>query len=267
MEWHWPKDLEELARLLKEEGALIHAGGTAIREERIKSAVHVIDMSCLPLNYVKRQDGVWHIGATAVLNDIIDAFEGAHGDHLLVKALKNTATTPLRNRITVGGSVFLSPLWSNLMGPLLALEAEAEVVGKLNGTYKYEDLLSKKAEFQGSAVKEIKFSDKNIMYFFDRFARTATDYSAFTVTIVLAVETDVVKDAKIVVTGCKKIYERLSQAETKVIGKKLKELTPEDILEGANVEFADKPAGSGAYLAEVSKVFLCRGLEALGCAR
>ena len=77
MEWHWPKNLEELTRLLREEGALIHAGGTAIREERIKSAVHVIDMSCLPLNYVKKQDGVWHIGATAVLNDVIDVFEGA----------------------------------------------------------------------------------------------------------------------------------------------------------------------------------------------
>ena len=78
----------------EEEGALIHAGGTAIREERIKSAVHVIDMSCLPLNYVKKQDGVWHIGATAVLNDVIDVFEGAQVEHLLVKALKNTATTP-----------------------------------------------------------------------------------------------------------------------------------------------------------------------------
>jgi len=267
MEWHWPKNLEELTRLLREEGALIHAGGTAIREERIKSAVHVIDMSCLPLNYVKKQDGVWHIGATAVLNDVIDVFEGAQVDHLLVKALKNTATTPLRNRITVGGSVFLSPLWSNLMGPLLALDAEVEVVGKLNGTHKYEDLLSKKAEFHGSAISEVKFSDKNIIHYFDRFVRTTTDYSAFTVTIALAVEKDVVDDAKIIVTGCKKIYERLNQAEAKVIGKKLKELTPGDIFENVNVEFADKPAGSGAYLTEVSKVFLCRGLEALGCAR
>ena len=111
MEWHWPKDLEELTRLLKEEGALIHAGGTAIREERIKSAVHVIDMSCLPLNYVKRQDGVWHIGATAVLNDIIDVFEGAQVEHLLVKAFKEHCNNALEKPHYRGGKrLFVAPL-------------------------------------------------------------------------------------------------------------------------------------------------------------
>ena len=63
------------------------------------------------------------------------------------------------------------------MGPLLALDAEVEVVGKLNGTHKYEDLLSKRQSFT-EAHKEVKFSDKNIIHYFDRFARTTTDYSA-----------------------------------------------------------------------------------------
>jgi len=99
MEWYFPKSREELAELLKEEGILIHAGGTAIKEERIKSAKRVIDISSLPLNYIKKEGDIWRIGATATLGQVMDALES---DHLLVKALKCTATTPLRNRITVG---------------------------------------------------------------------------------------------------------------------------------------------------------------------
>ena len=56
MEWHWPKNLEELTRLLREEGALIHAGGTAIgKKGLIGSACHRHVLSAL--NYVKKQDG------------------------------------------------------------------------------------------------------------------------------------------------------------------------------------------------------------------
>ncbi|MBC7322132.1 MAG: FAD binding domain-containing protein [Acetomicrobium sp.] len=264
MEWYFPKSREELAELLKEEGILIHAGGTAIKEERIKSAKRVIDISSLPLNYIKKEGDIWRIGATATLGQVMDALES---DHLLVKALKCTATTPLRNRITMGGSVYLSPLWSNLMGPLLALEAEIEVLGRRQGTCKYEEFLSNRGKFQGCAVTEVRLPDVKLIGCFDRFARTATDYSALTVTIALSVKGESIRDAKVVVTGSKRVYDRLSGVEKALQGSRLEDVDAEGILRNVNVEFADKPAGSGAYLAEVSKVLLCRGLNALGSAR
>lgn len=265
MEWYFPKSLEELAELLKEEGVFIHAGGTAIKEERIKSAKRVIDISSLPLNYVKKDGDIWRIGAMATLSRVMDSLES---DHLLVKALKCTATTPLRNRITVGGSVFLSPLWSNFMGPLLALDAKLNVVGKLNGTYSYEEFLSNKAKFQGCAVTEVSFqADGSTCFFFDRFARTANDYSALTVTLGFSMKGDVVDEAKIIVTGCKKVYERLNAVEAGLEGKSLKAIDPDRLFDDVKLEFADKPAGSGPYLAEVARVLLMRGFDALASAR
>ena len=141
---------------------------------------------------------------------------------MLVKALKNTATTPLRNRITVGKRL-LSPLWSNLMGPLLALDAEVEVVGKLNGTHKYEDLLSKgrvsRKRNKGSKV-------------FDKISSiTLIDLLALQRITQLSPLLSLWRLKKMLLTARRsssrvvKIYERLNQAEAKVIGKKLKELT------------------------------------------
>jgi len=268
MEWYRPKSLEELTKLLSEDGALIHSGGTAIKEDRIKSASRVIDMSGLPLGYVKKEGNTWHVGATATLRDVIDVLGKEECFNPLVQALKCTATTPLRNRITVGGSVYLSPLWSNFMGPLLAMDAKLDVAGKLNGTYAYEEFLSNKAKFQGCVVTEVSFqADASTCFFFDRFARTANDYSALTVTLGLSIKDEVVDEAKIVVTGCKKVYDRLHAVEAGLKGKSLKAVDPERIFGDVEIEFADKPAGSGAYLAEVAKVLLARGFGALACVR
>lgn len=268
MEWYRPKSLEELTKLLGEDGVLIHSGGTAIKEDKIKSATKVVDLSSLSLRYVKKEGNNWHIGATATLRDVIDILGKEECFNPLVKALKCTATTPLRNRITVGGSVFLSPLWSNFMGPLLALDAKLNVVGKLNGTYSYEEFLSNKAKFQGCAVTEVSFqADGSTRFFFDRFARTANDYSALTVTLGFSMKGDVVDEAKIVVTGCKKVYERLDAVEAGLKGKSLKAIDPDRLFDDVKLEFADKPAGSGPYLAEVARVLLMRGFDALASAR
>ena len=57
---------------------------------------------------------------------------------MLAASLSQAASTPLRNRITLGGSLKDFPLWSNLYAPLIAIDAKVEIKGNKSGIYSVE---------------------------------------------------------------------------------------------------------------------------------
>ena len=89
----------------------------------------LVDVGKLGLDYVRIQAGTVRLGAGTTYAGAVRGLAAFDTCHPLVQALGSAATTPLRNRITVGGSVASFPYWSDLMGPLLALEAEVELTG------------------------------------------------------------------------------------------------------------------------------------------
>ena len=75
------------------------------------------------------------LGACTTFADAAAYLESLDGECILAKALGSAASTPLRNRITMGGSTALFPVWSDLVGPLIALGAEVELTGTNPGLF------------------------------------------------------------------------------------------------------------------------------------
>jgi CO/xanthine dehydrogenase FAD-binding subunit len=190
--------------------------------------------------------------------------------HVLARALGGCASTPLRNRITVGGSVALFPVWSDLMGPLMALEADVHLVGAGQGTVPVSRYVAEPELRRGTLVTGVSFPDRSWSSFYYRDTRTRFDYAAFTVTFLLEKDAGKVLDARIVVIGCRGKFGRLRDLEARLKGMPLGEARGETAgaLDAGTFPITAPPFNgrkfmSPEYLAHCARVELERGLKSL----
>ena len=270
-EWFFPESLEEVPPLLAKRGVIPHGGGTGIlRMKALRDWSRgvgggpeaggvrgLIDLGRLPLRQFERLGGRVEIGSSLTFAEVAERFER---DHILARALGGCASTPLRNRITVGGSVALFPVWSDLMGPLIALEADVGLIGAERGTFPVTRYVSEPALRRGTLVTGVSFRDQVWSSFYYRDTRTRFDYAAFTVTILLKKGAGKVLDARIVIVGCKGKFSRLHELEEQVKGAPA---GGAGALSYPALSFTGKKFMSPEYLAHCARVELERGLEAL----
>ncbi len=140
LNWYYPEDLSEAARLVSDGNKAPHSGGTALIRRGFRGIQGIVDLSRLPMGEIKIQPESIQIGAMCSYDDIIRSIQEVFPHHILVQSLMNSASTPLRNRITAGGSVAAFPAWSDFIGPLLLLNAEVELIGRGAGDLFYSGL-------------------------------------------------------------------------------------------------------------------------------
>jgi CO/xanthine dehydrogenase FAD-binding subunit len=276
-EWFFPESLDEVPPLLAKRGVVPHGGGTGIlrmkvlrdwsrSDEQDAGGVRgLIDLGRLPLRRFERSGGRVKIGSALTFAEVAERLEM---DHILARALGSSASTPLRNRITIGGSVALFPVWSDLMGPLIALEADVDLIGAERGTFPIVRYISEPALRRGTLVTGVSFRDQTWSSFYYRDARTRFDYSSFTVTILLEKGAGKVLDARVVVIGCKGKFNRLRELEEQVKGISAVEAGgaragDAGALSYPTLSFSGRKFMSPEYLAHCARVELERGLEAL----
>jgi CO/xanthine dehydrogenase FAD-binding subunit len=275
-EWFFPENLDEVPPLLAKRGVIPHGGGTGIlrmKAPRGRSRGDgggpedggvrgLMDLGRLPLRQFERLGGRVEIGSTLTFAEVVERLEG---DHILARALGGCASTPLRNRITVGGSVALFPVWSDLMGPLVALEADVGLIGAERGVFPLTRYVSEPALRRGTLVTGVSFRDQAWSSFYYRDARTRFDYAAFTVTILLKKGAGKVLDARVVVIGCKGKFSRLHELEEQVKGASAggARAGGAGALSYPPLSFTGRKFMSPEYLAHCARVELERGLEAL----
>ncbi len=263
--WHFPTDPAEAVRLLQEPGAALHAGGTGLLRSGLGNLTHLVDLRRLPLRDFTMNGATVEMGAMLTFAEVADHLQSVDPGSVLIRSLGSAASTPLRNRITIGGSVAMAPPWSDLMGPLLALDAEVVLLGDHDSeaTCPFAQFLEDRALRKGKLVRAVRFHPGAWRASYFRATVTRFDYAAFTLTTLVKWDSrHAVEDARCVVTGNKGRYRRLVDVEQTMIGRAAGDVQGlSDVAADAQVEFAQKSIGSSEYVRHLFGVELERALE------
>ncbi|RKZ02044.1 MAG: hypothetical protein DRQ10_00875 [Candidatus Hydrothermota bacterium] len=263
LKWFFPERIEDAVDLIQEQGVVPHAGGTGLLLGKIRNVKALVDLGRLDLDFFRKEGTTIELGAMMTYADTIRHI-GRDSNHILVKALSHAATALLRNRITIGGSVAYFPMWSDLIGPLVALESKINIQGPNGGIYDIEDFIKNRNLRKGHLITSVFFKDFDGDAFYYRATRTEVDYPAFTVTILCSKDGNVVRDIRIVITGNTDKYLRLRELENSI-----KSSPPDDrsalkeLVEPIEIGFTGKKLGSAEYIEHLAKVALLRGLDSL----
>ena len=260
IKWYFPDNLKEVSALLKKDGVIPHGGGTGILKASMSSVKGLIDLALLPLGFFRVNNRTIEIGAAQTYAEVVENMRKIDPEHILVKALSVSASTPLRNRITVGGSIALFPPWSDLMGPLIALDAEVSLCGSREGDFNITSYVNDRHLARGNLITGIKINRDRWTGYYYRETRTHFDYPAFTVTILLKKAGKVIEDTRIVIVGCTGRFRRLLELEEYIKGRDAGRVEPKGISEKIKIDFTGKKSLSPVYIKHLAKVRIERGL-------
>lgn len=261
--WHFPSTDKELVDLMEGGNPLIHGGGTGIPRAKVRSAQSVVDLSRLGWDVCETDGDSIKLGSMCTFSRVARELEKIRPGHVLPRALSRAASTPLRNMITLGGSVAFFPLWSDLVGPLIALEGKVDLVGASEGIYPVREFVSNRALFRGSVIRSILIPDQAWDSWYYREVRIGFDYPGFTMTLLSRRDLDKLSDFRAVVVGTKERFSILNLIGERFIGVRCGEVDVKAIGDVLNLEFSDKKSGSGEYFKQVAAVWFERGLAEL----
>ena len=136
-DYHKLKDIGYAIDLLSKlrNSAQVIAGGTDILPRRqgnatFNTVTHLIDISGLGLNYIKKTDDGICIGAATCINSLTTSpFFCSSPYKVLAEAANAHSTNTIRNRATIGGNLCNASPCADLALPLLALSACVVVAG------------------------------------------------------------------------------------------------------------------------------------------
>lgn len=256
--WHYPETMDETCVLLQRDGTIPHGGGTGILRTSMRSVRGLIELSGLHLDYYRKKGGKVYIGAAMTFNGVV-----SHTDRASIfnKAIRHSASTPLRNRITVGGSIALFPVWSDIMGPLIALDAEVLLTGRHEGRFPVVRYVAEPNLSKGTLIVDISMKDEKWESYYYRETRTGFDYPAFTVTIVIKKKGGRIDDMRVVLVGCRGKFRRFTDIERKAKGMKPTEVNARELGNSVQVDFDGKKFMSGEYLKHIASAQIERGLD------
>jgi CO/xanthine dehydrogenase FAD-binding subunit len=266
IQWYFPNELDEVPEILALEGVIPYSGGTGILGGGMTRIRGLMDVSRLDLKFCRTQDGTIDLGAALSYSETASAL--AESGHLLSRSLSQAATEPLRNRISLGGSISMFPYWSDLMGPLLALEAELSIVGVNSGTRALEEYLQNRDFRQNTLITSIRLPDQPWQGAYYRHTRTPTDRPAFSITVLLRRNAKQIEEIRIGVVGCSGRYRRLTGVEKILEGSDVS-TDPSELLGAAteqlDIDFPARMGFSTEYLNTCASIELKRTLiSALG---
>ncbi|HUV06633.1 MAG TPA: FAD binding domain-containing protein [Spirochaetia bacterium] len=265
--WYFPGTLREASALLEKTGVVPHGGGTMILRGNSSRIKGLIDLSALPLRFFRERKRELEIGSIRTYTEVVESLQKAHPDHILVKALCSAASTPLRNRITLGGSIAFFPLWSDLMGPLIALEALVTLSGSNPGAYPVTELVKSRKLIRGNLITGVRLKNDPWQSAYHRETRTHFDYPAFTLTVLAKITARKVRDARIVFVGNTEKYKRLTSLEEYLTdsapAEARKMIDQGDLAPYLDLAFSGKKLGSPEYIRHLAATRLKRLLSAV----
>lgn len=256
LQWFYPDTLAYAVELIKSRGVVLHGGGTRILKTKSKTINSLVDISKLKLNFITFTDNSYYIGAGSTFNDIISFSRKNKKLNLLGTALSQAASTPLRNRITLGGSLKDFPIWSSLYCPLIVLNARIEILGEYEGIYPVEEYIKTRIINSKHLIKQIIIEDDEFLCGgVKRFAEVKFEYPAFNLAVSLKVLDNIINESRIAITGVKKRFQRFPEAEAILNGNALSEGIISSAIERISPVFRDDFKFSAAYKARIAKIY------------
>jgi CO/xanthine dehydrogenase FAD-binding subunit len=262
LNWYYPQTLEEAAVLVQHDGVIPCGGGTMLLRSAMSKIRAVIDLGQLNLASFEANSQYTSLGASLTYSAAVEKTGSVQPDSIICRALDHAASTPLRNQITLGGSIAYAPPWSDLTGPLVALAADVELIGRLQGYFAVTDYLNKAELREKTLITAVRFANAPWESFYHRAVRTTFDLPSFTITILAEKSMHgKLQNIRIVLAGTRDRYQRLTDLEQHLIenqphSRKLAGCLPD--LTGC---FTDKRLGSAELMARLASIELQRGLE------
>jgi probable selenate reductase FAD-binding subunit len=134
--FHRPTSVAQALRLFETErrrggtGRWV-AGGTDLVVQRDRTLRFLVDLSRLPLGYVRRARRGWAIGATTRMAALEHSKPlRAFADGILAEAAGSCGSPQIRNMATLGGNLANASPACDLAPPLLALDAAAVIAAR-----------------------------------------------------------------------------------------------------------------------------------------
>ena len=268
-----PTSIKDALEILKRNssGTKIIAGGTDLLVKKPPETVTILDISRLPLSYIKKEGGYTRIGATTNFNTLMES------EHLQKGPLKIISETSralghynLRHLATLGGNICNAVPSADSVIPLITLDSDAVITG-LDGDriVKLEDFFTFVRETvlgEAEILKEIIIPNQppRTGASFKKIGRTNVDIAIVNAAVRLTLgNDDTCKEVRIVLGAVAPTTIRAMEAEALLTGKTL---SPELILEASEVAASEtKPISdvrAGAeYRREMSGVLVKRALE------
>lgn len=258
--WYYPESIEEAYRIFQSEKGVFHAGGTWLKPGILAKYATVVDLSNTQLNYFIIDNKLIRMGAMISFNEIKENLTGHFQTHILIDALKQSAAEPLRNRITLGGSISAFPIWSDIIGPLISLGARIILFGPEEKEMDLETYLSSQNLKTDYLIREVIIPTTPFYFFFYKEARTRFDYASFTISLTIQKLEKQENCPSFILTGVKSRYIRLKEVENAF--QKDKQAIKNSI-NSLKLDFPNKNGRSAAYLASIAKIKLLECIKKL----
>lgn len=265
--WYRPDSYEKALSIhMNEQDTVPCAGSTALLRIKSKKIKGFIDLSKCELSYIeKRKNNEANqasicIGSMATFNEVIEFLQKdnpASGtfEYMLMKALMEAASYPLRNLITIGGSLYDFPLWSDLYAPLFCANVKIDCHNKVFDLAEYVKIRRSIPHI----IEKITIDyDKNKKYGSERFSQTTFDYAALRVAIAARYANDSSLDSFIcAITGTKNLYYLDEKFNNSFVGKNLQdEKEFDDILNNSYFGFGNDFRFSQQYKEKMARVLI-----------
>lgn len=238
LNWYYPETLADAEKLIRQKSIHVHGGGTGLLLRKLSAIDGLIELSRLHLNSIAISDKTLEIGSSCSYADVVAELQKADPDHILCKCLHHSANTPLRNRITIGGSIAMFPPWSDLMGALIALDARVSLLGKNAGDFSIKEYIEAKELREDSLITTLKCGRDPWISGHYREIRTKSDMPSFNHTVLLNVANGKIVDSRIIVVGTVSKYTRLNAVEDYLADRKVDTVDAAEIEARTNVAFS-----------------------------
>lgn len=260
IQWTYPVSLAEASSLLEKKNIVPHGGGTHLGGRDLSRVEGIVCLKKLGLDYVKKDKDTIEIGSMTSYADVVKKLRSISPDSILVKALKDAANTPCRNRITIGGSIAFVPKWSDLIGSLLVLDAKVVLAGKNKGEFLVSDYLQKRELQEGSLICAVTFKEFPYRSSHYRDVKTQNDMPLFTVSVLCAMKNYRIDKAKVIIVGTQERISCMHELENYLIAKTVSDLSEEKICDLVECKFFGKRITDPDYLSYKAKVETARAI-------
>lgn len=221
--YHQPARLDEALELVAN-GATPLAGATALYTAKARRELALVDLSALGLGGITVESDRVILGAMATLTELIRAAIPGMEGALLRRAARAVTSHPLRNAITVGGNLAHVAYWADLPVVFLTLGASVEVKkhGSTPEVLPIEALVEPgKHPYAGGLITRVfvPLAPGIVGFGYERFSRTAGDYSLATSSVTLRMNDGLVSDPRVVLGAIQNRPVRATVVEQALAGR------------------------------------------------
>jgi CO/xanthine dehydrogenase FAD-binding subunit len=262
-----PEDLRSAKSTLKKLGekGFAVAGGTSLRFLSVSDKT-AVDLSHLGLSGIKKKGGIFHIGATTCLDDLMRYRSPGWA---LDQVARHTSTQQIRNISTLGGNLARVFPWNDFPVALLALDATLVIEGakeKAYGADEYFDGQPLRLFKPGHLLTriEVPILKKGQGFGYHKEARLHAGFTLMTAAAVVTVKAGRIKAVRVAVGGGIGFPARLPLVEAALEGQSAESPSlPQAVANGTTeLSWKGKEGLSDQYTAHLARVVLVDVLAA-----